>query len=177
MSGPELKPCPFCGGALDYAEPVTYVHPIGKCILSGRNFKAGYIGQWNTRTPDPAQIRADALREAFQFPENVIDLVKRIGRAEWGTTEPKTAEDHGADMVNTVKKTAAHFGQIDQQAMHGLYIDGTNIVICHAGVSPNSPEIARVLTGMWNMLCDATTLSLPAVDNSPAPDAGGKEGV
>jgi hypothetical protein len=45
----ELKPCPFCGKALDYAEPVIYIHPIGKCILSGRNFSAGAIGQWNKR--------------------------------------------------------------------------------------------------------------------------------
>lgn len=121
---------------------------------------------------DPAQIRADAIREEFQFPDDVIELAKRIGRAEWGATEPKPAEDHGADMVHTVKKTAAHFGQIDQQAMHGLYIDGTGIVICHTGVSPNSPEIARVLTGLWNMLCDAAMIDAPlsptAVDNSPA---------
>jgi hypothetical protein len=53
MSAPELKPCPFCGAALRYAEPVAYFHPIGKCILSGRTFHKGVIGQWNRRAPDP----------------------------------------------------------------------------------------------------------------------------
>jgi len=62
----DLKPCPFCGAALDYAAPVSYVHPVGKCILSGRNFHKGNIGQWNTRADlcDPAAIREAALREA-----------------------------------------------------------------------------------------------------------------
>lgn len=50
MSHPiHTEPCPFCGAHLRYAEPVVYVHPIGKCILSGRNFEKGRIGQWNKR--------------------------------------------------------------------------------------------------------------------------------
>ena len=62
----DLKPCPFCGAGLQYCEPVVYVHPIGKCILSGRNFHKGTIGQWNKRTADHA-LRAGyemAAREA-----------------------------------------------------------------------------------------------------------------
>ena len=47
---PKLLPCPFCGAILEYAAPVIYVHPIGKCILSGRNFPKEKIGQWNKRT-------------------------------------------------------------------------------------------------------------------------------
>ena len=50
----ETKPCPFCGAHLRYAEPVVYVHPVGKCILSGRNFEKGRIGQWNKRKEDPS---------------------------------------------------------------------------------------------------------------------------
>ena len=116
MSGPELKPCPFCGGALDYAEPVTYVHTIGKCILSGRNFKAGYIGQWNRRAPDPAQIRADALREAAAKLAEIYDR----GLLSW-------------------------------------------------------PQYQRAIASILALL--DTLLSPTAVDGSPAPDAGGKEGV
>lgn len=58
----ELKPCPFCGASLRYAEPVAYVHPVGKCILSGRNFHKGVIGQWNRRAS--AAPSDDALRVA-----------------------------------------------------------------------------------------------------------------
>ena len=61
----KLKPCPFCGMALTYEAPVAYFHPIGKCILSGRNFKTGVIGQWNRRfdlhEAEVARLRA-ALR-------------------------------------------------------------------------------------------------------------------
>lgn len=59
---PTLKPCPFCGMLLEHKPPVVYVHPIGKCILSGRNFPAGYIGQWNKRSePDPDYCHDDEL--------------------------------------------------------------------------------------------------------------------
>ncbi len=36
--------------------------------------------------------------------------------------------------------------------MHGLYIKGTETVICHTGTSPNSGQIARALAGAWNHL-------------------------
>lgn len=69
----DLKPCPFCGALLDYAAPVTYFHPIGKCILSGRNFKKGVIGQWNTRTPAPeaVDVRAAAKETDMTAPERI----------------------------------------------------------------------------------------------------------
>ena len=138
MSGLELKPCPFCGGALDYAEPVTYVHTIGKCILSGRNFKAGYIGQWNRRTPDPAQIRADALREAIwaAFIAGVGQGSDEATAYEWGTAPQQSR----------------------QQAFDDFMADWNE-------------DIAYL-----RALLD-TPLSPTAVDNSPAPDAGGKEDV
>ena len=53
-----LLPCPFCGMHLEYASPVIYVHPIGKCILSGRNFKKGVIGQWGKRVASADHERA-----------------------------------------------------------------------------------------------------------------------
>ena len=48
-----LLPCPFCGARLTWVAPVAFVHPIGKCILSGRNFKKGHILQWNKRVMPP----------------------------------------------------------------------------------------------------------------------------
>ena len=73
MSGVELKPCPFCGAKLHVnGTPITrdiktVVHTSGDCILSGHNwwFVPRFIDPWNRRTPDPAQIRADALRDAL----------------------------------------------------------------------------------------------------------------
>lgn len=55
-----------------------------------------------------------------------------------------------ADTANSVRLTAEHFGQTEDQKMSGLYMAGTDTVICHTGTSPNSPETARILTGLWN---------------------------
>ena len=104
-----------------------------------------------------AKARAeDAAKLAL--PADVLEFALKIGRAEWGQTDPKTAAEHAADMASSVEKTAAHFGQTEPQSLNGLYIEGTSIVICHTGVSPNSPEIARILTGLWNMIYDVAQI-------------------
>ncbi|MDP2047540.1 MAG: hypothetical protein Q8K33_01420 [Cypionkella sp.] len=105
-----------------------------------------------------AHAAAEVAKARLTFPDDVLALARRVGRGEWGQTDPKTAAEHAADMALTVEKTAAHFGQTEPQPMNGVYIDGTGIVICHTGTSPNSPEIARALTGLWNMIYDAAQI-------------------
>jgi len=64
MSGRELKPCPFCGDAMELWDFNTHARHIDsdrKCPLASHAIR---IEAWNRRTPDPAQIRADAIREA-----------------------------------------------------------------------------------------------------------------
>jgi len=93
-----------------------------------------------------------ALRESI--PQEIVDVAVRVGFGEWGSTAAKSAEDHAADTASSVKLTAEHFQQEGNQAMHGVYIAGTETVICHTGTSPNSPQIARALTGVWNKLVE-----------------------
>ena len=45
----ELKPCPFCGCDLVTRHTGWLDHPKAKCILSGKVFHKGFIGQWNRR--------------------------------------------------------------------------------------------------------------------------------
>lgn len=61
----ELLPCPFCGGELQYNGHTLYLHPVGKCILSGHKFLKGYIGQWNRRASQAAPAPSDGLRDAL----------------------------------------------------------------------------------------------------------------
>ena len=64
----ELKPCPFCGGDLTPWGAGHFQHSNSKCILAGRKFAKGYIGQWNRRAiPEPTH--AAQLAAALALPE------------------------------------------------------------------------------------------------------------
>lgn len=88
------------------------------------------------------------------IPKHIEETVLKIGRAEWGSVSARSAEEHGAHVCESVKTTAEHFGQTEPQSMHGLYIEGSDTVICHTGTSPNSPVTAQALTAAWNHLHD-----------------------
>lgn len=95
------------------------------------------------------------------LPADVAELVNRIGRAEWGATDALDADEHGKHVADSVRITAANFDQTEPQRMQGLYVEGTETVICHVGTSPNSPAVARALAGAWNRLCDLAALQSP----------------
>ena len=111
---------------------------------------------------DPIKLAREAL------PEDIASLVLRIGRAEWGATAEQTAQEHADDLLNTIRLTHKHFGTEDPQPLNGLYIEGTGVVICHTGMSPNSAGIARALTGAWNLLHSTALAALDAIPQ-PAP--------
>jgi hypothetical protein len=75
---PALLPCPFCGGKLERKHAGWFDHPKGKCILSGRAFHAGFIGQWNRRAPEP---RVTVLVEAaapYVAPAQTADFARQL---------------------------------------------------------------------------------------------------
>ncbi|MGH6746560.1 hypothetical protein [Novosphingobium sp.] len=98
------------------------------------------------------------------IPEEIAAMVLQIGRAQWGQTEAFEAEGHAAHIAESVRLTDENFGQTGPRHMHGLYIEDTGTVICHTGTSPNSPQIARALTGAWNWLHIQATQSSDAQD-------------
>lgn len=74
----KLKPCPFCGNHLVERHNGWFDHPKGKCILSGKAFPKGHIGQWNIRaipTPTDADLDAAALARPV-----VVALVEAADR-------------------------------------------------------------------------------------------------
>lgn len=92
------------------------------------------------------------MNEQQIIPAEIAEVVLKIGEAEWGATAALDAEGHAAHVRESVEITAKHFDQTEPQPMNGLYLAGTDIVICHTGTSPNSAQIARALTGAWNRL-------------------------
>lgn len=122
MSWPELKPCPFCGG--EWRRGPYDVHCYGTEFNRHTMVVLRY-DEANLRTPDPTQIRADAIREALALPRYEPDFTENLGDRSEMKPDP-----------------------------HGDWISAAAILA----------------------LLD-TPLSPSAVDGSPAPDAGGKEGV
>lgn len=89
-----------------------------------------------------------------RLPADIAERVLATGYVEWGQTPALSPEAHGAHVAASCRLTAEHFGQQDDQHMHGLYPIGTETVVCHTGTSPNSALNARALTGAWNWLVD-----------------------
>tara|TARA_R110000851_G_scaffold308778_1_gene467886 strand:+ start:22055 stop:22369 length:315 start_codon:yes stop_codon:yes gene_type:complete len=79
-----------------------------------------------------------------------------IGKVEWGGTHELDAKGHAEQTKTSVDITAETFGQSGPQKMSGLYLEGTETVLCHTGTSPNSPTHARILTALWNNFVEQT---------------------
>lgn len=109
-------------------------------------------------TPTPA---ADIV-----IPTDIAEHVLSLGRVEWGQTPAHDAEGHGAHVVNSVRLTAEHFEQTGDQHMHGLWLAGTETVLCHTGTSPNAPKTTQALVGVWNWLVDQALATTPARNTS-----------
>ena len=143
--------CEKCG----YIGPVQFGHlrPHG----SG---KCGYLA-----SPAPAEPPQPA---APVLPDDIRDTLLRIGEVEWGATAPHDIQGHIEHLRRTLEITDSTHGQSSPTQMHGVYIRGTEIVLCHTGTSPNSPQHARIIVGAWNHLVQ---VSRNPVDDPPQPAA------
>lgn len=108
----DLLNCPFCGGTELYW-PHGTDPAIIECGGNGCGARSGVPGEqqeseaialWNTRTPDPAQIRADALQEAAAL----MEVAATNCRAAF-TYPPRTKEERDyqtAALVHTYARDA-----------------------------------------------------------------------
>ena len=124
------------------------------------------IDAWNSRTPTPAS--GDVA-----IPAEIAAHVRKIGKVEWGQTPAHDADGHGRHVADSVRMTAANFGQSEDQHMHGLWLEGTETVLCHTGTSPNAPKTTQALVGAWNWLVDQS--AFPTPDSSAV--SGSAEGL
>lgn len=89
---------------------------------------------------------------SIEIPDDLEARIREAGPAQWGQTGAKPDAEHLAEFEQTLRLTREHFSTEGDAELHGLFLDGTNTVLCHTGVSPNSPLHARILTGLWNAL-------------------------
>jgi len=118
---------------------------------------------WRHSVP-AAQAALDALRpyreaeikaavEQQGIPPAIVEQVLTMGRAEWGATVEQVSEQHIENFTKTLRLTRERFNLDDVPvALHGLYLEGTETILCHTGTSPNSGANAQALTGAWNRL-------------------------
>lgn len=129
-----------------------------------RNFAATLRNEWETQgmermnaylrkvaeggsvIPEAPNARAEVSPVLLEM----FDAAVRIGPVEWGATDQRDVSGHLSHTKTALERTAKHFGQTGPQAMHGLYVTGSETVLCHTGTSPNSPTHARILTALWN---------------------------
>lgn len=72
---------------------------------------------------------------------------------DWGEIPARSDEQHVDDFRDSLAKTRQHFNLGDEpQPMHGCFVKGTDIVLCHTGTSPTSRARARFIASTDPML-------------------------
>jgi hypothetical protein len=105
----------------------------------------------------PSLAKADAIKQLSMgdIPRAIAEQVLSMGRAHWGATAELTDAGHLEHLAESLRLTREDFNLDDVPVpMHGLYLDGTETVLCHTGTSPNSGANAQALAGAWNWLFD-----------------------
>lgn len=89
------------------------------------------------------------------LPDDIVDRVLAVGRVQWGTSHYQSDEKHVEDFRDSLRITREHFKiEAEETAVHYVALEGTATVLANTGISPNSPQHARILTGLWNQLVD-----------------------
>jgi hypothetical protein len=116
--------------------------------------------QWNVAHGHGYHVKD---QDHLALPSDVIETLLAIGPVEWGRTHNQNDGKHIDDLENTLKLTRQHFGiEVKETTIHGVYLAGTATVLAHTGMSPNSPQHARILVGAWNQLVEAAKSHLQA---------------
>lgn len=95
--------------------------------------------------------------QGVMLPDDISAALRVIGRAEWGAVPARPDAEHVANFAKTLRITREHFSTEGPQELHGVYVAGSDVVICHTGTSPNSGVHARAIVGAWNWLLDTAS--------------------
>lgn len=91
----------------------------------------------------------------LNLPREIQEQILSMGRVDWGATAALTEAEHLEHLASSLKATREHFNFEDIPVrMHGVYLEGTETVLCHTGTSPNSPTNAQIIAGVWNWLVE-----------------------
>ena len=95
------------------------------------------------------------------IPEDIAKHMVKMGRVEWGAVKAKTDAEHIADFGDTLHITRKNFSTPEgPQELHGVFLAGSETVMCHTGTSPNSPTNAQIMAGLWNSVLEQLTMTI-----------------
>lgn len=67
---------------------------------------------------------------------------------EYGFVVIEDEGDFLEQMRSTYRKTVEHFDLLPPHELHGVYEAGTDVIVCHTGLSPNSRENAETIVAL-----------------------------
>ena len=108
------------------------------------------------------------------LPHYIVEAVLKMGRVDWGAVGPKSDDEHVVDFRDSLAITREHFELKGPRYLWGVYLEGTETVLCHTGTSPNSPVNAQALCGIWNWLVEQASAIEARSDATPK--SGAAEG-
>lgn len=98
---------------------------------------------------------AETQLDISTIPPDLAQRILTLGKVEWGATSAKSDAEHLEDFASSLQITREHHKTEGPQSLHGVYISGSETVLCHTGTSPNSPAHAQIMAGLWNSVFDA----------------------
>lgn len=145
--------CRMCDGRDKQSARVAAIEEAARIVCREFYQQHPLIKALSAALPVPtAPAAPQVFVDLASVPVDLKDTIRRMGAIEWGATEAKSAEEHAADTLSSVTKTMEHFSQTGDQQMHGCYLKGSELILCNTGTSPNSPNNARLIVGLWNWL-------------------------
>ncbi|AQQ02398.1 hypothetical protein B0E33_01335 [Roseibium algicola] len=97
-----------------------------------------------------------------RIPDDIVERLLAVGPVEWGETATQSDEEHINQFRNTLNLTRDNFDLPDETALQGVYLEGSETIICHTGPSPNSAAHARIIVATWNHLLELAKAQLAA---------------
>ncbi len=184
MSGPELLQAVGLDG-MKWAEALVQIAEkrMGEGVSADELIRdKDWLLGWFANAIEQTKIRKDSEHRRrgaeacaaliASADADILAAIERLtdARVEWGTIGGNTDANQVDWLAEDLRRTRERFDLGDEaRDFHGVYLAGTEVVVCYTGNSPNSAAHARLITGLINsapVIADALKAHLVA-DTKP----------